>query len=78
MTDPIPEHDDRSKEGPMPFRKRETAEHAKQQQRFKDIERSLKDAADLLVSSKHEIERSRRILKDTDLAVPPAGPPVKV
>ena len=51
---------------PMPFRKRETAEHARQQQHFKDIEQSLKDAANLLASSKLEIERSKRIMKDMD------------
>ncbi len=59
----------------MPFRKRETAEHAKQQQDFKDVERSLKDAADLLVSSQLEIERSRRIMNDTEQ--PPREPPTQ-
>jgi hypothetical protein len=58
------------KQGPnhMPFRKRERAEHALQEQHFKDIERSLRDAKDLLVVSKQEIERSRRIMDATDPA----------
>ena len=50
----------------MPFRKRETVEHAQQEQRFKDIEKSLRDAAELIVTSKREIERSRLIMKNTD------------
>ena len=50
----------------MPFRKRETAAHAKQQQHFKDVEKSLKDATELLVRTRREVERSKRIMKDTD------------
>jgi hypothetical protein len=56
-------YEDLSEALPMPFRKRQTAEHAKQEQHFKDIEKSLRDAADLLVTSKREIERSRRIME---------------
>ena len=58
----------------MPFRTREKAEHAKQEQHFKDIERSLKDATELLVTSKREIERSKRIMKDTDQPEAPPQP----
>jgi hypothetical protein len=57
---------DLSKDAAVPFRKREAAEHAKQEQHFKEIEKSLKDATALLLSSKREIERSNRITKDTD------------
>jgi hypothetical protein len=57
---------ERLKDSPMPFRKREAAEHAKQEQHFKEIEQSQKDAAEVLVSSQLEIERSWRIMKATD------------
>ncbi len=50
----------------MPFRKDETAEHAKRQQHFKDVEKSLRDATELLVRTRREVERSKRIMKDTD------------
>jgi hypothetical protein len=65
-------HEHLSKDRLMPFRTREKAEHAKQEQHFKDIEKSLKDASELLVTSKREIERSKRIMKGTDQ---PDAPP---
>lgn len=50
----------------MPFRKRETAEHIEQELHFKDIEKSLRDAKDLLVASKREIARSKQIMQESD------------
>jgi hypothetical protein len=59
-------HERLSKDSPILFRRREAAEHAKQELHFKEIEQSQKHAAEVLVSSQLEIERSRRIMKAAD------------
>ena len=47
---------------------RKATDRAKQEQHFKDIEKSHRDAADLLDSSKREIARSRRLMREVDQA----------
>jgi hypothetical protein len=49
-----------------PDNRRKAAERAKEEQHFKDVDKTHRDAADLIRDSKREIERSKKLIKDSN------------
>jgi hypothetical protein len=52
----------------MTEKNRGAAERAKREQRLKNIEKSHAHALEVIADSKREVERSRRLIKESDAA----------